>query len=84
MLEGIKEYSALDSPHPSEFYTHVLVSDIVSLYGTVSRVGRSSITININVYIERKQFDYAVIDKVAEAEFVYVRIDDEGNPIPIT
>lgn len=67
-----------------QFIRPVLVSDIVSLYGTVSRVGRSSITININVYIERKQFDYAVIDKVAEAEFVYVRIDDEGNPIPIT
>ncbi len=63
-----------------QFIRPVLVSDIVSLYGRVSRVGTSSITISLDIYIERKSQDYDFIDKVAEAEFVY---DEQGKPIAI-
>ncbi|MDF1587863.1 MAG: hotdog domain-containing protein [Gammaproteobacteria bacterium] len=65
------------------FIKPVLVSDIVSLYGKVKHVGTTSITISLDVYIERKAHDYDFIDKVAEAEFVYVHIDKQGKPIPI-
>ncbi|MBL1321815.1 MAG: acyl-CoA thioesterase [Methylophaga sp.] len=65
------------------FIRPILVSDIVSLYGSVKQVGTTSITIEITVYIERKSDDYGFIDKVAEAEFVYVHIDQQGKPVPI-
>lgn len=66
-----------------QFLHPVLVSDIVSLYASVKSVGTTSITIAIEVYIERRSHDYEFTDKVATAEFVYVHIDDEGQPISI-
>ena len=66
-----------------QFLRPVLVSDIVSLYATVQKVGTTSIIIAIEVYIERKSNDYEFTDKVATAEFVYVHLDDQGKPIPI-
>lgn len=65
------------------FIKPVLVRDIVSIYGHVQKVGRTSITIGVEIYIERKVLDGECVEKVAEAEFVYVRIDEQGKPLAI-
>ena len=60
----------------------VRVGDILSLYASVTRVGRTSITVEVEVFAERfaQQGDYV---KVTEARLTYVAIDDQGRPRPI-
>ncbi|OUR65500.1 acyl-CoA thioesterase [Methylophaga sp. 42_25_T18] len=65
------------------FIRPVFVSDVVSIYGQIQKVGTSSILIDIAVYIERKAEGDVLVEKVADAEFVYVNIDKQGNPKPI-
>jgi acyl-CoA thioesterase YciA len=61
----------------------VRVGDILSFFAGVSRIGRTSITVQVEVYAEsyRRQGQYV---KVTEASLTYVAIDDEGRPRPIT
>jgi acyl-CoA thioesterase YciA len=61
----------------------VRVGDILSFFAGVSRIGRTSITVQVEVYAEsyRSQGKYV---KVTEASLTYVAIDDEGRPQPIT
>jgi len=61
----------------------VRVGDILSFFAGVSRIGRTSITVQVEVYAEsyRSQGRYV---KVTEASLTYVAIDDEGRPKPIT
>ena len=57
----------------------IRVGDVVSFYGCVTRVGRTSVTVDIEVFAERmsRQGEYV---KVTEAVLTYVAIDAEGNP----
>jgi len=65
------------------FHAPVYVSDIVSFYTTVARIGRTSITIKVLVTAERwRKTDETV--KVTEAEVVYVNVDEKRRPSPIT
>ena len=61
------------------FKQPVKVGDILSFFSKVTRVGRTSITVKIEVYAERhfKQGEYA---KVTEASLTYVAIDEQGQP----
>ena len=61
-----------------QFKEPIYVGDIVSLYADVVRVGVSSITVKVEVYVERNHAD-PVIVKVTEAELTYVAIDSTGN-----
>lgn len=60
------------------FKQPVSVGDIVSLYADIERVGRTSITVKVEVYAERNYSD-PIIVKVTEAELTYVAIDTDGN-----
>lgn len=60
-----------------QFLTAVHVGAIVSCYSHVVEVGRSSMRIHIEVWINHKQTFEAV--KVTECDFVYVSIDDKGR-----
>ena len=60
------------------FKQPVSVGDIVSLYAEIERVGRTSITVKVEVYAERNYND-PIIVKVTEAELTYVAIDADGN-----
>ncbi|WP_296509672.1 acyl-CoA thioesterase [Rhodoferax sp.] len=64
------------------FKQPVRVGDILSFFSKVSRVGRTSITVKVEVYAERyrSQGNYT---KVTEASLTYVAIDDAGRPRPI-
>jgi acyl-CoA thioesterase YciA len=51
----------------------------VSLYAAVIRVGRTSITVQVEVYAQhRGTFDAAV--KVTEAVLTYVAVDENRSP----
>ena len=65
------------------FKQPVRVGDILSFFSKVSRVGRTSVTVNVEVYAER-QYAQGKYWKVTEASLTYVAIDDTGKPKEIT
>ena len=64
------------------FKQPVSVSDLLSFYAKVERIGRTSVTVNVEVYAERNPADLQVV-KVTEANLTYVAIDRDGQPRPI-
>ena len=64
------------------FKQAVSISDLLSFYAKVERVGRTSVTVNVEVYAERNPADLHVV-KVTEANLTYVAIDLNGRPRPI-
>ena len=62
-----------------QFKQPVLVGDVVSFYAEVVRVGRTSITVNVEVYAQRRPEREQVV-KVTEATLTYVAIDDNRRP----
>ena len=64
------------------FKQPVRVGDILSFFSKVSRIGRTSITVKVEVYAERFQSQGNYV-KVTEASLTYVAIDDRGQPRPI-
>lgn len=61
------------------FKQPVRVGDILSFYGKLVRIGRTSITVKIEVYAEHfnAQGSYT---KVTEALLTYVALDEHGKP----
>ena len=60
----------------------VRVGDILSFYAKPERIGRTSVTIHVQVFAERfaEQKKYQM---VTQASLTYVAIDAEGKPRPI-
>jgi len=65
------------------FKQPVRVGDILSLFASLTRIGRTSITVQVEVYAERIHAQRTYV-KVTEASVTYVAIDDAGKPRPIT
>ena len=61
------------------FKQPVRVGDILSFFGGVTRIGNTSITVQVEVYAERYDTQGHYI-KVTEASLTYVAIDDQGRP----
>ena len=61
------------------FKQPVRVGDILSFFAHVSRVGNTSITVQVEVFAERFQSQGRYI-KVTEASLTYVAIDEKGQP----
>jgi len=61
------------------FKQPVRVGDILSFYASLTRIGRTSVTVQVEVYAEqfRTQGTYV---KVTEASLTYVAIDEQGRP----
>jgi len=60
------------------FKQPVSMGDLLSFYAHVVRVGRTSVTVNVEVYAERNPANPVVV-KVTEANLTYVTIDREGH-----
>lgn len=60
------------------FKKPVMIGDVVSFYAKVVRVGRTSITVDVEVYARRRTLLEVV--KVTEATLTYVAVDDERRP----
>ncbi len=65
------------------FREAVKVGDLVSLYAHITRIGNTSITVVVEAFAERlhQQGEYR---KVTEATLVYVALDEQGRPCPVT
>ena len=63
------------------FKQPVLIGDLVSFYADIVRVGRTSITVDVEVYAERRALNEVV--KVTEATLTYVAVDDQRRPRPV-
>ena len=61
------------------FKQPVRVGDILSFFAAVTRIGNTSITVQVEVFAERFQAQGRYI-KVTEASLTYVAIDDAGRP----
>jgi acyl-CoA thioesterase YciA len=59
------------------------VGDIVSFFTETLRIGRTSITVRVQVEAERWGGGNGERVKVTEAEVVLVAVDETGRPIPV-
>jgi acyl-CoA thioesterase YciA len=64
------------------FKQPVRVGDVLSFYAEVTRIGRTSVTVDVEVYAERFH-DQGNFVRVTEAILTYVAIDEKGKPTPI-
>ncbi|KRI01725.1 acyl-CoA thioesterase [Curvibacter sp. PAE-UM] len=64
------------------FKQPVRVGDILSFYSKLTRIGKTSITVKVEVYAERFQAQGRFV-KVTEANLTYVAIDEQGKPRPV-
>jgi len=63
------------------FHKPIRVGDLVSCYARVVRIGRSSMTVQVDTYALRGRTGDEV--KVTEGRFTLVAIDDDGRPRPV-
>ena len=61
------------------FKQPVFIGDLVSLYAEVVRIGRTSITVNVEVYAQRRPEREQIV-KVTEATLTYVAVDENRQP----
>ena len=64
------------------FKQPVLIGDVVQFYAEVVRVGRTSITVDVQVFVERDPARRETV-KVTEATLTYVATDGERRPRPV-
>jgi acyl-CoA thioesterase YciA len=63
------------------FHRPVMIGDLVSCYAEVKRVGRTSIGVQIDAWVERRIDGSA--EQVTSGLFTYVAIDDKGQSRPV-
>jgi acyl-CoA thioesterase YciA len=63
------------------FIAPVKVGDVLCVYCTIERVGRTSITVAMQAWARRNRIADRV--KVTDGRFVYVALDDQGNTRPV-
>lgn len=61
------------------FKQPVLIGDVVSLYAAISRTGRTSITVDVEVFAQRNPTDVICV-KVTEAVLTYVAVGADRRP----
>ena len=69
---GVKEMS---------FAKPVKIGDTLCIYTDIVRVGRTSITLNVETWAQR--YLSHQMDKVTAATFVMVALDFDGKPTPV-
>ena len=60
------------------FHRPVNVGDVVSCYARVTRIGRTSMTVEVEAHVNRGRIEDEV--KVTEGHFTMVAIDEAGRP----
>lgn len=66
-----------------KFHRPIEVGDMVSIYADVEKVGRTSVSVAIEVFAERGVSGNEHEYKVTEGCYVFVLVDDDGRPKPI-
>lgn len=62
-----------------QFHKPVFVGDVVCCYADITRVGRTSVTVHVQVWVIRSATERERV-KVTEGRFVYVAIDEARLP----
>jgi acyl-CoA thioesterase YciA len=65
-----------------QFKQPVFIGDLLSFYATITRVGTTSITVNVEVYAQRNPADVETV-KVTEATLTYVATGADRRPRPV-
>jgi acyl-CoA thioesterase YciA len=60
------------------FRKPVYIGDLVSVHGSLVRVGRTSMTVHLEAWVTRRKETQAIL--VTDGNFTYVSIDDQGKP----
>lgn len=60
------------------FRSAVSVGDLLSFYARIERIGRTSMTVHVEVWAERRPAEPLLV-KVTEAHATYVAIDADGR-----
>jgi acyl-CoA thioesterase YciA len=63
------------------FIRPMRVGDVLCVYTEIGAIGRTSMKIGIEAWAQR--FQTNVMEKVTDATFTFVAIDDNGRPRPI-
>jgi acyl-CoA thioesterase YciA len=61
------------------FKQPVMIGDVVSFYAKLTHIGRTSITVDVQVYAQRNP-DEVVCVKVTEASLTYVAVGPDRRP----
>lgn len=61
------------------FKQPIFMGDVVSLYADIVKVGRTSMTVNVEVYAQRDPVRPTCV-KVTEATLTYVAVGDDRKP----
>jgi acyl-CoA thioesterase YciA len=64
-----------------KFIRPVAVGDVLCVYTRIGRVGRTSMGIEVEAWVKRGAVGER--EKVTEALFTFVAIDEEGRPRPV-
>lgn len=64
-----------------KFIRPVKVGDVLSIYTEIVRIGRTSMAFAIEAWVLRERF--GAREKVTEAVFTFVAIDEQGRPRPV-
>lgn len=62
-----------------EFKEPVRVGEVVSFYSRTIKVGRTSVTVHVDVEVDR----HGQLVHVTSADLVFVAVDSNGRPTPI-
>ncbi|MBX9617606.1 MAG: acyl-CoA thioesterase [Hyphomicrobiales bacterium] len=63
------------------FLKPMKVGDVLCVYTDIGRVGRTSFAIHIEAWAQR--FMTVNMEKVTEADFTFVAVDEDGRPRPV-
>lgn len=63
------------------FHKPVFVGDCLECYADIEKVGRSSITVKVETYVERREKEEK--EKITEGRFVYVAIGKDRKSVAI-
>ncbi len=65
------------------FHKPVHIGDQVSCYCTTERIGRTSIAVRVETWILGRGAPRSTEEKVTDALFTFVAIDEKGRPRPV-
>ncbi len=62
------------------FKEPVMVGEVVSFYAKTTKIGRTSVSVHVDVEVERGHKEHI---PVTSADLTFVCVDDGGKPIPV-
>lgn len=65
------------------FHKPVFVGDLVKFYAEVTKIGTTSVTVHVDVFVDRDRHQNGDPIKVTEADLVYVKIDHNRRPVDL-